>query len=171
MRDSSSVRRRVEPTESLFPDTEAPSFCLRPTPLVPPPSDELRDFGREQLSPDTSGTHLLSRPSSRPTVGPGELPPFPHSPSRAPADTPDDVLIKTLVCATAAIPTPAPPLLASASEAPTRPRRNVRRVVARGILLLLIGGLLGLFGYARAPGLASAVHQLQARIAAVAATR
>ncbi|HET7540190.1 MAG TPA: hypothetical protein VFK05_09970 [Polyangiaceae bacterium] len=47
----------------------------------------------------------------------------------------------------------------------------MRRVVARGILLLLIGGLLGLFGYARAPGLASAVHQLQARIAAVAATR
>jgi hypothetical protein len=49
MRDNSSVRRRVEPTESLFLDTEGPSFCLRPTGLVPPTSNELRDFGPERF--------------------------------------------------------------------------------------------------------------------------
>jgi len=165
MRDSSSAQRRVEPTESLFPDTEGPSFFMRPTPLVPPPSHELRDFGRERLGLHKSGTHPLMRPSSRPTVGPGDLPPFPDSFSLAPVDALDEPHAASRVRATA------PPLSPIAIEAPTRRRRNVRRVITRGLFLLVIGGLLGLFGDALASRLADPLHQLRARIAVVAATR
>jgi hypothetical protein len=81
----------------------------------------------------------------------------------SPAESRTDVTASAL--------SPALPRAAATTEAPTRPRNGTRRVVARGTFLLVFGGLLGLFGYALGPRLASSLHELQTNVAARAATR
>lgn len=148
MRDDSSVRKLVEPTESLFSDTEAPTSCCRPTPLLPTPSSDFRDFGREPAK--ASGTHPVQTPSSRGLVGPGEPHPFPQDPSRA-VDAVNELLAKRRVRARASIHGLVPPLVVIEIEPPTRRRGNRRSVIARSALLRVLGKLLGFIGYVFQP--------------------
>jgi hypothetical protein len=145
MRDDSSVRKPVEPTESPFSDTEAPTSLWRPTPLLPPPSSDLRDFGREPAK--VSGSHPVQTPSSGRGVGPGELYPFPQDPSQA-VDAVNEMLAKGRVRARASVCAPVPPLAAIAIDPPTR-RGNVGSA-----FLSVLGKLLGFIGHVfeRRPG-------------------
>lgn len=169
---SSSARKLSEPSDSLFPPDEALSYCSRPTPLVPPPSHDLRDFGREKLDAHASGTHVIGSASSRPTVGPGELDAFPYTESNRPTYAPDDVLAEMLQRATVGTPIPAPPPLPTAVtlEAPPRARASARRVVARSVGMVTLSGLLAFAGYAFQPHLVGAAHGLWTRVAAFVAT-
>lgn len=194
MRDNSAVRGRVEPTESLFPDNEAPSFCARPTPLLPPPSSEGHDFDNEPITQLSSSTHVIRARSSRPMLGPAELlPPF-CTPAQA-VDVVNDMLAKRRVRARATLPSiqdipnlqnipsiedlqsaptaqnSAPHPKAITIEAPSPPRWNARRVIARGASLLMVGVLLGFVGYVFGPRLVSGWHELEARITVPTATR
>ena len=147
MRDDSSVRKLVEPTESLFSDTEAPTSCLRPTPLIPAPSSDFRDFGQTPANAYSSGTQPIQTPSSRSMVGPGEPHPFPRDPSQA-VDAVNELLAKRRVRARASsIPDQVPPLVAIAIAPPTRWRGNVWSVIARSAFLVVLGKLLGFIGY------------------------
>lgn len=173
MSEGSSARKLSEATDSLFPPDEAPSYCSRPTPLVPPPSPELRDYGREKFSAHASGTHVIGSDSSRPTIGPGELDPFPYTDSNRPTYVPEDVLEEMLERATVGTPIPAPPPLPTAVtiEAPPRRRASTRQVIARSVGLVALSGMLGFAGYAFQPHLAGAAHTLWARVATLVATR
>jgi len=103
MRDDSSVRNLVEPTESLFPHTEASTSCLRPTPFLPTPSS----------------THPVQTQSSRRMVGTGELYPFPQDPSQA-VDAVKALFAKSRAHARASTSDAVPPLAAIASDPPKR---------------------------------------------------
>ena len=143
MRDDSSVRKLVEPTESLFSDTEAPTSCMRPTPFRPTPSTDLREVGQEPPNAYSSSTDPLQTPSLRRVVGPGELP---QDPSQA-VDAVNELLAKNRVRARASTYGAVPPLAVIAIEPPARRRRNVRGVSARGAFLLVLGNLLGFIAY------------------------
>lgn len=174
MRESSAVGRREAPTESLFSDKEAPSFCLRPTPLLPPSSSQVRAFESEPNTELSSATHALqTRSSPRSTVGLGELLPPSYTAAQA-VDVVNDLLAKRRVRARASLPNiqiPLPLPTAITIEVPTRRLQNVRRIVARGVFLLLLGVLLGFIGYVFRSGFVSALHELRARIAVLTATR
>src|SRR5690348_15648119 len=111
MSERASARKLASPSDSQFPPDAAASYCSRPTPLVPPASDELRDFGQEKFSAHSSGTHVIGSVSSQPTLGAGELDEFPYTDSNRPTYAPDDVLAEMLERATVGTPIPAPPLL------------------------------------------------------------
>ena len=166
MPEGSSARKLTEATDSLFPPDEAASYCSRATPLVPPPSHELRGFGAEKLDAHASGTHVIGSPSSRPTVGPGELDPFPYISSDRPTYAPDDVLAEMVERATVGTPIPAPPPLPTAVTvaAAPRPRASARVTFARALFLIGLSASVATLGYAFQPRLAGAVEGLRARV-------
>ena len=170
MRNDSLARQLQAPTESLFSDDEAPTCCSRPTPLLPPPGNELLDFGSEPAIARSSNTYAIQMPSLPSTLGAGELPPFPQDPVQA-VDMVNGLLAKRRVRGRASPLTPVPPLVVIAIEAPTSRRRKARRVIARRLFVLGFSGLLGVFGYTFRLQLASALHELQASIAVLTTTR
>src|SRR6185503_16946274 len=95
--ESEQLPNRAELAISFFPDAEAPSYCSRPTPVVPP-NDDLRGFGRDSGPPAT--------PSSRPTAAPGELEPVVTIASDRPTYAPDQVLAEMIERATIGTPIP-----------------------------------------------------------------
>jgi len=168
MTEGSSARKLSDPVDSLFPPDEPASYCSRPTPLVPPPADELR---QEKLDAHSSGTHVIGTPSSRPTLGAGELDAFPYTSSDRPTYAPDDVLAEMLERATVGTPIPAPPLLPTLIVEPAKKRRPSGRArLARIALLLGLSGSVAALGYTFQPRLAGPVEVLRARIAAFVAT-
>src|SRR6187399_3250978 len=120
--ESQQARNRGEATSSFFPP-EAPSYCSRPTPVVPA-SPDLRSFGRESLDMEGSGPRAIPTPSSRPTVGPGELEPVRVIASDRPTVAPDEVLAEIFERATIGTPIPAevkaPNVTAPAAASPRR---------------------------------------------------
>jgi len=172
MSDGSSDRKREELTESLFSKDEAPSYCSRPTPLRPPPSDELRDFDSERLATQPSNGGVPATPSSRPTVVPSELPSLPYTASEAPPDTAEVVRADKVDASIALMPIPCPPLPAAITiEPPPRRRGNARGAIAWGLFVFGFGWMLGIAGYVFRPRLGVALHELQARLPLLAATR
>jgi hypothetical protein len=167
MRDDSSARKLPEPT-SLFPAAEAPSFCSRQTPVVPPPTDALREWAQESFPADLSGAYPIPTPSSRPTVGPGELDAFPyvasdHIPSDRPTLTADEVLAEMIERATVGTPIPAAHAAVTLAATPRARRATRRTIVARAVFTLGFGGVLALLGYALQPRLAGALRELGGR--------
>jgi hypothetical protein len=170
MRDDSSARKLSEPT-SVFPAAEAPSFCSRQTPVVPPPTDALREWAEESFPADMSGAYPIPSPSSRPTVGPGELDAFPYIPSDRPTLTAEDVIAEMIERATVGTPIPAAHAAVTLAAAP-RPRRATRRtIVARAVFTLGFGGVLALLGYALQPRLAGALREVGGRAPVAAPAR
>jgi hypothetical protein len=143
MRDDSSVRKLVEPTESLFSDTEAPTSCMRPTPFLPPPSSDLRGLGREAAKVSSSGTRPVQAPLAPRMVGLGEL-----NTSLA-VDAVNELLAKRRVRARASIHDAVPPMAAVVIDPPTC--GNVRSVIERNALLLVLDKLLGFIGHVFGP--------------------
>ncbi|HYP97213.1 MAG TPA: hypothetical protein VER96_00980 [Polyangiaceae bacterium] len=172
MSDGSSDRKREEHTESPFSKDEAPSYCSRPTPLRPPPSDELRDFGSERLGTQPSNGGVPSTPSSRPTVVPNELPSLPYTASAAPPDTAKVVRESQVEPPIALMPIPRPPSPAVITiEPPPRRRGSARATIAWGLFVFGFGWMLGIAGYVFRPRLGVALHELQVRLPLLAATR
>jgi hypothetical protein len=132
MRDDSSGRKLVEPTESLFADTEAPTSRLRSTPFLPKPSTDLRDSGGEPANPYSSDNHPVQTPSSRL----GELYPFPQDPTQA-VDAVNELLAKSRVRARASSYSALPPLASSAIDAQPAGARTYAVSVRRVFLLVL----------------------------------
>jgi hypothetical protein len=145
MRDHSPVRKQVEPTESLFSDTEAPTSCLRPTPLLPTPSSDFRDFGQTPTDAYSSGTRPVQTPVSRHTLGLAEYP-IPQDPSQA-VDAVNELLAKRRVRARASVHDLVVPVAAIAIDPPPPRRGNAWSVIARNAFLLVLGKLLGFIGY------------------------
>lgn len=162
--ETQQARKRVESPPSFFPAAEAPSFCSRPTPVVPA-NDDLRSFG--SLDAEGSGPRAIATPSSRPTVGPGELEPVRVIASDRPTVAPDEVLAQIFERATIGTPVPAPAVSPpDVTVAPTAtPRRSRgRALAARALFTVLFGGVLGLLGYAVRPQLMHAVDVVRARV-------
>ena len=145
MRDDSSGRKLVEPTESLFSDTEAPTSCLRSTPFLPKPSTDLRDFGRETFNEYSSGNHPVQTPSSRL----GELSLLPQDPSQA-VDAVNELLAKSRVRARASSYSALPPLASTAIDAQPADAGTCA-VVERGAFLLVLDKLIGFIAYVFRP--------------------
>jgi hypothetical protein len=174
--ESPELRNRAELAVSFFPDAEAPSYCSRPTPVVPP-SDDLRSFGRE--ASDVDGSGLIATPSSRPTAGPGELEPVMAIASDRPTFAPDQVLAEMIERATIGTPIPPPDVTPPTVTPPTAtstsmvvPRRGRGRAWgAYALFTVLFSGVLALLGYALRPTLGHAVDVVRGRVAPPSATR
>jgi len=166
--ESQQARNRGEMSPSFFPAAEAPSFCSRRTPVVPP-NDDLRSFGLEAFDSEGSGPRNVPSPSSRPTMGPGELEPVRGIASDRPTYTPDEVLVEMLERATIGTPVPAPvhevklPDVAPPARVTTRRGRG-RALVSYGLFTVLFGGVLGLLGYAMQPKLLHVMDVVRARV-------
>lgn len=169
--ESQQARKRAEATPSFFPADEAPSYCSRPTPVVPA-NDDLRSFGREGVvDAEGSGPRAIGTPSSRPTVGPGELEPVRVIASDRPTVAPDEVLAEIFERATIGTPIPAPGLEPPNVTAPPKmtPRGRRRALASYALFGVLFGGVLGLLGYAMRPRLVHAVDVVRARVAPLSA--
>jgi hypothetical protein len=160
--DSQQARARSEPVRSFFPPSEPSSFCSRPTPVVPA-SDDLRDFGFELVAQESSGPHPIATPSSRPTVGPGELEAYTPPASDRPTLSHDEIFTEMLERAMVGAPLASSPLPAEPepmpSLAPGLPRQRGRILLSRALFTLLFGAVVALLGYAFQPRIAQFVHQ------------
>jgi len=148
-----SQQARAQPVASFFPP-EAPSFCSRPTPVVPP-NDDLRGFG-DEFPADESGTRSMASPSSRPTLAPDEVEALALI-SSSRASIPEDVLAEMLE--RASVGPSVRPLESPESEPPPFiPVNPRRRGAARVLFAVLFGGAVALFGFALQPRIAAALH-------------
>lgn len=148
-----SQQARAQPVASFFPP-EAPSFCSRPTPVVPA-NDDLRGFSGE-FPAEESGTRSMASPSSRPTFAPGELEAHALI-SSSRSSLPEDVIAEMLH--RASVGPSVRPLDPPESEAPPFvPVNPRRRGAARVLFAVLFGGAVALFGYAFQPRVAAALH-------------
>jgi hypothetical protein len=161
---------------SIFPP-EAPSFCSRPTPVVPARTD-LRTFPDEHAAavPDDDTSAPPTTPSSRPTYVPDD--PVALATALAAAPTvevsfdeaaPLSFTETELASGIVARPTPPPPKLHVAPrllDEPAHPeeRRSMRPLVSRGLFVLLFGAVVALLGYAFRAQLGSAMSQARARV-------
>jgi hypothetical protein len=159
---------------SFFPTAEAPSFCSKPTPLVPA-RDDLRTFDLEAARAEASGLQPIPvvSPSSRPTYVPDE-------PLEAMLDSGPIVSVETPSCLEvprepeweSKPPTiPAPPrtpqlhLQSPPGAGEELPRARGRAIFARALFVLLFGGAASLLGYAFKPQLTDALNRVHARVA------
>src|SRR5688572_21562821 len=139
--------------EPAFPAREPPSFCSRPTPVIPAPED-LRQYRSESSRPTAfDGIRPVSaRPSSRPTLAPNQV-----------EEPPAPSLVAPV------IPAPEEPGARASQEAPSieigqavtlEPEARydselrsattppLRRLLARTLFVFLFAGVSGLLGYA-----------------------
>lgn len=163
--DSQQARIRAEAAWSFFPPAESPSFNSRPTPVVPA-SEDLRGLEGEHFVHAPSGERPVVTPSSRPTVGPGELEAYTPISSDRPTLSHDEIFAEMIERATVATPLPRPPLTPELELEPVLPRSRARTFVARALFTLLFGGVLALLGYAFQPRIAAAVNQVRGLVSA-----
>ena len=156
--DSQQARARIEPASSFFPPAEGPSFCSRPTPVVPA-SEDLRGFGGEHFQQEPSGARAIVTPSSRPTMGPGTLEAYAPISSDRPTLSHDQVMAEMIERATVGTPIPRLPL--PPELAAVAPRRRGRKLVARALFTVLFGGALALLGYAFQPRIVAAASHVR----------
>lgn len=149
-----SQQARAQSVASFFPP-EAPSFCSRPTPVVPP-SDDLRGFSGE--SPfEESGERLLASPSSRPTLAPDEVEALALI-SASRDELPHEAIMAEMVHMASVGPSVRPlehPVVEPPGLVPANPKR---RAAARVLFAVLFGSALALFGYAFQARVSAALH-------------
>jgi hypothetical protein len=166
---------RVEERDSVFPTREGPSFCSRPTPVVPANPELIANDER----PD-AGTHLPStRPSDRPTFVPDdyvepriESPPVVTVGDPTPLDGSDETFpaeLATNRTESGVIPVPAPALVAVAEVPTLKPAEGQsyagsgrgRVYFSRLLFVVLFGAVGTLLGYAFKPQFEGALEQLR----------
>jgi hypothetical protein len=159
---------REHEKQSLFPAREGPSFCSRPTPVVPANPDLCAADHDAERAPGRASMPSV-RPSDRPTYVPADyVEPRLESPPTLTIGEPtpiDGALEETAPAATSGVPgAAAPPPLPAAAPAPSLPPIRVRRGrvhFARFLFVVLFGGVGALLSYAFKPQLAGAIEQLR----------
>jgi hypothetical protein len=158
---------------SFFP-AEAPSFCSKPTPIVPA-RDDLRTFDLEAARAEASGLQPIpvGSPSSRPTYVPDE-------PMEAILESGPIVSVQgpsVLEVPSAPDWESKPPTIPSAPRTPSlefhsppepverSSRGSGRTLFARILFVLLFSGVASLLGYAFKPQLTDALTSAQGAVA------
>ncbi len=150
-----SQQARARSVASFFPP-EAPSFCSRPTPVVPA-SDDLRGFSGEYPI-EARDERTLGNPSSRPTLAPDEVEAL--ALISATRDSLPHEAIMAEMMQMASVGPSVRPLEHEEAEAPAPlvPVNPRRRNAARVLFAVLFGAALTLFGYAFQPRISAALH-------------
>ena len=150
-----SQQARVGSVASFFPP-EAPSFCSRPTPVVPA-SNDLRGFSGEYPVAENGERSLVS-PSSRPTLAPDEVEALALISASRDSLPHEEIMAEMMHMAS--VGPSVRPLEHAEIEAlpPLVPSNPRRRNAARVLFAVLFGGALALFGYAFQPRISAALH-------------
>jgi hypothetical protein len=164
----------VESSRHSFFPAEAPSFCSKPTPLVPA-RDDLRTFDLEAARAEASGLKPVpvGSPSSRPTYVPDEpLAAMFESEPTVSVQAPSSLEVPSALDSESKPPTiPSPPRTPSLDlRSPPEPveqssRGRGRTLFARVLFILLFGGVASLLGYAFKPQLTNALNSAQGAVA------
>jgi hypothetical protein len=165
-----SYQAREDERTSGFPAHEGPSFCSRPTPVVPLNPHTLE---RESARPRQSTPSV--RPSDRPTFVPDDyIEPRLESPPSVTIDGPTPLegedAAASAEAATAALPplslspsvVPVPPPLPKAETTRAASRSGGRLFFARFLFIVLFGAVGTLLAYAFKPRLAGALEHVRA---------
>jgi hypothetical protein len=173
---ASTARQNLRSDPPFFPDAEGPSFCSRPTPVVPANDDAQQyptDYPRK-----ASGEFALGTPSSRPTYCPDDpelnlrralrsdelLAALLEGATVNPELTPSTATDPGLTSSTepSELEPAAGPLAAPLPE--SGPVARPRRLAARAVFVVLFGGMLMLLGYTFSPHIAAATQTLRAKV-------
>jgi hypothetical protein len=160
---------REEERQSLFPAHEGPSFCSRPTPVVP-----LNPHALEHESARPRQSTPSVRPSDRPTFVPDDyIEPRLESPPTVTVEGPTPLDGEDPVAAAAGAPgattglslspsaAPIPPPLPTADTAPPRARSGARVFFARLLFVVLFGAVGTLLACAFKPQFAGALERVR----------